>query len=629
MKNYQSAFWGALFCMLFFVGCSKIKSLEDTGNEEYGIGITVDIGGISEEFETLASVPNSVQINNYASPDLTKLISFNDFDAIPSVQDLKPSISSKILIKDKNRLSASTPVNQGVKYYLLLFNDNNGSRGTFRNSYLLTAGQVTTIRIEPGKKYYWMAYSYNTNLDDLPTVTSSNLNVSMGENKDFLFAEGVTNIISATQPTFLSIIFNHMLSRVGIEINARGMFTDDIKALDTDLILSRFKITTPIIGNPREEDLPLKVANFNLLNKNITESSANYSNNTFKIFSFNKPEGDLPKSDSVLTYLYIPPYTNGEFRLNVRLNKLEIELDQEARVLENRSSRIFNYLDNPETSRPIIFSEDVSLLTSGKSVLLKVDLVESPLTINTRGRYELLGIPLIGFNYSVKWARSNLYFKPLDQSYRFQHANVQSNNSNSYFAWGSDRPFEYGKNSDPCLSVYPTGMWRMPNAADFYATIGGAVTDVNLLNILKVNLNLLGLSILGLDFPTPSSRNRTDKFVEYTPDAGNSSFYNSALGVDLNNKLRFNYNGFYLNIGLVENLIGLNLGDFGNVSRIWTSSANVGLLGPVAGVGAISYTGTLAMDYVDASPLNLLNIDLLGINVAKTDLLNIRCVRAQ
>lgn len=609
MKKHTYIIGIGLSCIFFLTNCAKINSVEDIDTEEIGIGLTVNVSGIMDEFELTAFNQKSVFSAKENESNISELITFGDFDAITSVGDLKPSPLSKVLKKDKDKVSLSSPISQGVKFYLVLFEDNNGSRGAFRSADLLTAGEKKTIPVAVGKKYHWVAYSYNSKTDDLPQASASQLSISMGKNRDFLYAKGVTSVISATEPSFLSIIFNHMLTRVGIEINTRGMFAD-IKSAEVEL------------GNTT-----LKVADFNLINENITASSTDYGAGV-KIDQFEYVPNDI-RNDVKVGFLYIPPTTTNLNNFQVQLNKLEIELDNEAKALNN-PTRLFNY---PSATSAPKFTTNLTNLGKGKSKIFKIDLVESPLTVSTTGYHYLLVLPVGYFTHEVKWARSNLYYKPEDDSYRFQHINTPSNNRNSYFSWGSAKPMEYGKNSDPCALVYPQGVWKRPSAADFYATIGGTVTDVNLLNLLKVNLNLIGINLAGLYFPTPASRNKGSNYIEYTPNSGNSSFYNSSLGPDINNKIRFNFNGMYANVGLVENLIELSLGDFGNIARIWTGTANVGLLG-LTGVGAVGYTGlknpVLGSDeYMDASVLNLLNIDALGINVAKTDLYNIRCVRAQ
>ncbi|MCA5005514.1 fimbrillin family protein [Sphingobacterium bovistauri] len=601
--NQKSVIFLYVLCLFSFFSCSKDISETTSGSQEIGIGLTVNVGGIREEFQTIASTVTNHNVKENLASDI---LYYDDFDALASVEDYSHrylSNSAKITSRGKDRIAANSPVQQGVQYYLVLFEDNNGSRGAYMRSDLLTAGQAFTIKVEEGKKYHWIAYSYNSIENDLPQINfMSESTVSMGVNKDFLYASGISGVVSSTNPTFLSIVFDHMLSRVGVEVNTRGMFAD-INELNIELVNTN-----------------LKVANFNLLNQEITASTVEYGENLQLSAMGGVPSS--PRADTKVAFVYIPPYSGSLNNFQVRLRKLTINLDAQAQAL-GHSTRTFEYTS---TNGPV-FTSNLGNLLKGKAKVVKIDLLESPLTISSRGYYYLIVLPVGYFDHNVKWARSNLYHNRLDNSYRFQHINIPSFNRESYFSWGSANPLAYGTNSDPCSLVYPAGVWKMPSATDFYATIGGTVTDINLLNLIKVNLNLLGINLAGIYFPTPSSRNRTATYTEYTPDSGQSTFYNATTDVGINNKIRFNYNGFYANIGLVENLINLNLGEAGNISRIWTSTANVSLLG-LAGVGAVSYSGTALTDYLDASLLNLLNINALGIDVAKTDLNNIRCVRS-
>jgi len=88
-------------------------------------------------------------------------------------------------------------------------------------------------------------------------------------------------------------------------------------------------------------------------------------------------------------------------------------------------------------------------------------------------------------------------------------------------------------------------------------------------------------------------------------------------------------------VSLVEGLITLNLGTTqGKVTGVWTRTQGANLLGLV-GVGAwsyLGYTGSPLLNIgskfgVGSMSANLLNIDLLGLNLVESSLMNVRCVR--
>lgn len=600
----------SLVCLFTISSCKKENKTQIKKDDEL-IGLTVSLGGVYDLLvdDKLSTVANSKGENTLISD--YEITSYADFDAIITQETLRANnLNNRPFSRiDKNKIAVTSPMQRDVRYFLLLYQNNNGSPGEFVRGELLKAGESKTLYVEAGKSYYWIAYSYNSTEDNLPQITSATASttIPMGQNIDFLYAKGVSPTVNPNNPTYLTIVFDHMLARIGVELNTKGMFAD-INSAEIELV-----------------DNYLETQDFNILTGQVVAGTTTSYGKNQKATQFeNLPS--LSDNDRKIAYFYTSR-TSKIPNFKFRLNKLEIKLDAEASALGN-SNRVFTYSSN----QPEFSSSNITPVIRSTKVL-KIDLVESPIAVTTGAEYRLvlglIGIPMP--DITVKWARANLYYHPSDQSYRFQHANVPTTNRNSYFPYGSASPTSYSKDQDPCKLVYPENLWRTASSQDYYALIGGTVNDVNLLNILKVNLNLLGLSIASIKFDGigSSNKNKTATFFEYkSPQSANPFYYidNTTNGKDMNNKIRFNFNGYYLNVGLVQNIIDLNLGDVNNEARLWTNSSNLGLAG-IVNTGAIGYTATKDLDKADISLLNLLDIDLLGLQVIRSNLYNVRCVR--
>lgn len=280
-----------------------------------------------------------------------------------------------------------------------------------------------------------------------------------------------------------------------------------------------------------------------------------------------------PYRDRKVAYLYTADETPFN-TLTVTLTNLVIELD------DNNTNRSFQTLLG---SNPSVFTFSNITPEHGKSYRALINMIESPLTLA-----------------GVRWARANLYYSGGHNPYRFHHTNQHTNARNTYFSFKGIVPSNFGVDGDPCSLVYPTGVWRQasePNFRTLTGTLGfGGETATH-------------GTIGGLGY------------FEYQAATGTAAPYPS-------NNLRFNMNGFGLSLGLVEGIIGINLGStYGNQVHFWTSTHGLDLLG-LAGVGAWYYNGqrTFGVNNINLS-VSLLNITAIGIDVVESSFRNVRCVR--
>ncbi|WP_333888747.1 hypothetical protein [Sphingobacterium siyangense] len=285
---------------------------------------------------------------------------------------------------------------------------------------------------------------------------------------------------------------------------------------------------------------------------------------------------DPSYSDAKIAYIYTA--NNAQSEVKVAVSNLTIRLDD---------GNPRNFTQTANFTFPIT-------PVMGKSYRLLTNLIESPLTIERTAT-------LSGTKYTTQWARQNVYYQAGHNPYRFHHTYKKSADRNSFFSFGSNNPLKAGKDGDPCANVYPAGVWKSPTAQDYYMLVGGGLVP---------------------NFSALSPTYNTD-YTEYTSSTGTEGPYPSK-------NLRFYDNGQYINLGLVEDLINVQLGSTGR-GHYWTGSAGIDLLGLLS-LGAISYetasTGGLFNAPINRTILNIGDIQLLSaLDVVKSNLKNVRCVR--
>jgi len=465
---------------------------------------------------------------------------FEGFDAIVSLKNDNYKTPGSNLVKNvqvKKGLASikATSMDQGKQFRMLIYKTD----GSLYANQLAFAGTALTIDVVKGETYRWVAYSYNEDESVvLPDISDpGNPAISTGEGYDVLYAsDNITIANSGNTP--LGIVFKHVLNRIGVELNTIGMFADLISA----------RISFP--GNY------------------FSKGTLNLNDGTV---SAEEPYSSSPTSSE---FVQAPGYNYGDrnvayfYTANTNIiNPFQVNLDSLTILLDDFSYRTFS----TTSSFNVAFGIPESSL--GKSRTVKIDLIESPLTIA-----------------GIRWGRANLYYQGGHNPYRFHHTYAHKSQRNSYFAFKAHLPESFSlrnQNIDPCGLVYPEGVWRHATSSDFSILVPRART-----------FN----SSAGLGY------------VEYAA-SGTASPYPS-------NNLRINFNGQGLAIDLL-NLVGLNFGTtYGVSAHIWSNTEGSSVL---ISLGGWYYYGNSIASSVN---LQLLNVSLLGgLNVIQTPFKNIRCVR--
>lgn len=120
-----------------------------------------------------------------------------------------------------NRIAATSPMDQGKKYRLLLYKNNEEEPS---NVLEIESREEVVLDVAKGDTYKWYAYSYNE--DTLPALNDTkNPTVEAPINKDLLYASGETTIptTAGNVTQRIDIVFKHKMAQVKVAINGEQL----------------------------------------------------------------------------------------------------------------------------------------------------------------------------------------------------------------------------------------------------------------------------------------------------------------------------------------------------------------------------------------------------------------------
>ena len=576
-----------IFCTLAIMSCDKDNS---QNGEEIPSGqnqLIINVAGVSDQESNNIKSKLSSTSNINTSSHSIELVQSDGFDAVIAIDNNSPLTEAPLIspsgLKATSQIkAASTPLSPNTTYRMYFYK-NNGGTYTFNKSTQFSTGTNSTIQLSNGS-YKWVALSYN-NTDAIPDADASN-NLLLPENKDVIYAtSGTTDIVinNNVTPLSVSIVFNRLYARIAVEVNTLGMFAP---------------INSATIGVTGQNS---KAATVNLLSGALTLAS---SGGTPALATVNFSDFNNNPSRKVAYYYTADPTAQ---TLTISVTDLKIQLD-------NNLERSFGTtaLNQSKSITP----------ERGKTNRFLVGITESALTFGT-----------------VKWSRSNLYYKAGDATpYRFYHTNPQTADPNSFFSFGAHLPrvlANANADEDACALVYPAGLWKIPTTAQLQnitsrGLAGALLGELGLTNVVGIDALVAVQDALAAPVANSTA---TANYAEFTPSAGNNSAYGAATSSV--NRLRFNYNGYMNVLGAIQNLITLDLGNtYGSYNAFWTSNYLFGTL-PGVTIGVKYHLGhttivpiILNREYKAYTTSSAFSIGVLGsISVLNTPLMNIRCVR--
>lgn len=567
-----------ILCLLFlsllctFQSCTKKESGTTAVDNKDGAVLLVSVSGVQDDDIIIANVSKvSTVLESNMEVDGEIVSHEAGFDSRVSVEKSVREDDKEGLIKKASNQAANnqakTKMANGVYYNLMIYR---ASDNALVYNEVMIAGEEKKLVVDAGVAYKWNAHSYNTTVQaDLgikPTLDSPN--VPMGNNQDFLYASGEITV-EAFKPTPLGILFEHKTARIAVELNTMGMFADLDQAelsIDGQLVTRDFNVRT---GTMTGNSSTLSSVGSNVL---VTPPGYGFEDRKF-VYFYTTSTANLPN-------------------LKVKLKSFKIKLDAQA-VGRGVPTREFTNLTSEFTSAN--FAPELQ-----KSKRFKIDLIESPITTVSNELEAIFGEK---DRITTKWARTNVYYVSGHNSYRFHHLNdAPDSNSNAFFAAGAVLPNSYikkdAKFQNPCDSVYPKGVWKQATTRDYDGLVG----------VPRVG-GLLGFA----RDPLPSTF-VAGHYIEYNTTAP------AVVAPYNNNKLRFLLNGSGSGVSLLGNLLTINIAQFGGRAQVWAYNSGNAILD----LGVNHYDGDATNRKIST---NILEISLLGINLVKSNLMNVRCVR--
>jgi len=415
-------FLGTAYFLL--VGCSKQMNTDDAIPKK--TKISVRVVGIDESIKNAQGEAKASAFSKEVSTNEVAELHFAGFDASLSVDHELGTAGGRKMIKSSSRKGASKQVmgavmDPGVKYRLYLYKADN----SFVSSTELTSDVPAEIEVDQDVSYKWYALSYNNSESpaDINPATPTVTSLSLPANKDILYDAGTFTVPTGPTPIDVpvNIVFDHMVSRIGIELNTMGMFADMTSAVVSVTGLSTYSGTFDLASG--------------------TWGTLTAAANGIDWADFVNIEE--PYADRKIAYVYTPS--------TAAINNLTVTMTDLSLKLDDNNVRSFSAL---LAATPSVFTFNVTPVVANDHRLL-VNLIESPLTVG-----------------GVRWGRANLYYQGGHNPYRFHHTYAHSSDRNTFFSFKGLVPQSFGVNGDPCAEVYPAGKWRMPTNNDLMALTG-------------------------------------------------------------------------------------------------------------------------------------------------------------
>lgn len=392
----------------------------------------------------------------------------NDYSSAVQHIDPKSSIQRSFKMASSKQKRSSATVRSGellemeakIKYRFVLFSGTGKSRVVDRD-FELEAGTPISIDVVKGQEYSWVAYSFNTD-EGIPALNVHEPTVETFTDKSLLHASGSFNTNNAGDYD-LPILFAHKLMRFGLRLDSRGIFAkiNDAKAT--------------YVG---PKDLVFSSGKFDVFTGKVTEVLS--TNATRLTMGSSIPLAAIDEEEQIYAAYY---YT---------VDPAALPADFEVDV---------NYISVRFTDSDPKQEFDKVLITSANVERLNFGGFSPALGKASTGA--------LGFAHSgteiggLRWASGNLYYE--DEQYRFRPSDVynyfdfaSAENTNTlvkkytqtdFWYWMSETPSSprslvpsenrawLENQVDPCMKVYPEGLWRVPTKADFDILLNRAIAS--------------------------------------------------------------------------------------------------------------------------------------------------------
>ena len=430
--------------------------------------LQISLKGIEDYVEVdYTTKQSSTTKNSNNTP--TAIHSYAGFDAITSIHIAEPldgnEVTKEATIIKKYAATDTSKLENTVKYRLIFYRTSNN---TIAADQEIKVGDAPNIQLDAGIAYKWIAYSINQ--ATVPAITNNVINKTDIANKDLLYATG--NLTMQYGENYLNITFKRYTTQYVVNVDIRGMF-------------ATFHDNTRVSISNGNIDL-FKTADFNILTGEFqgTPESIKINGTDLKAIT-----AGINDKKSATFYSIISSESALKDALKLNFTPLSIVMD-------------------PENEHPTGLLREFA----ATSVDLKHEALSVP---STRGRRYIINAMLVESAIKVgtattEWARSNLWYSAnnITGAYRFRvspHQRDISKDSEGYISdekdlWKFNTTTPDGTSQtngfDPCRSVYPNNLWKLPSQIDFENL--SPLTDIYLVNRNDLKTGLEANLIIGL-----------------------------------------------------------------------------------------------------------------------------------
>ncbi|MCL7986349.1 hypothetical protein M8998_00180 [Sphingobacterium sp. lm-10] len=222
-KIKLTTYFSCVLSILLITSCAKNKQIDL--HTEPNI-VTVLVGGITNpevnsQISARAAVASPESANHQNVPFHSNIENAEMSMELECLDRSQNFYDSELVNTTTYSRSATSPMQQGVKFWIALYNT---TTKRYEHSVQGTSGTPLSLAIVRGQDYEWWAYSYNST-ESIPEVNPENPIIETTTDKPLLYAKGKINF-SNSGDNRLAILFINQLKQIRIDVDTRGLFGD-------------------------------------------------------------------------------------------------------------------------------------------------------------------------------------------------------------------------------------------------------------------------------------------------------------------------------------------------------------------------------------------------------------------
>ena len=354
-KNRYSQFLNSgliVLTLLMSFGCKKemdSSSVDGTAQLLFNVsGVNTLAANNGNNKLSISKVASAQPSSNYMNLSDQVGVMYSAHEVYNDIPLANSSSASKI--NGKMAALTTSPVDNGIKYRILVYNNDTG---VLVNVVDATVGVTASVSVEAGVNYMWYAYSYNATDGLLPLVFNGGDPIlDVLPNNEILWAQSASPVTATALPIDLTINFMHKVAELAIEIktdNLYGALEEITATFDEDYFYAGI---------------------LNIKTGTLTRSTSAFDSPVLTIGDFKA----VSSADSTTYRAYI--YTAHETPLtNIKLiiKSLKIKMDNgESKVLLTTSQTpkeiVFNF-QTPAIDKSHVASVDLRYTIATKKIL--------------------------------------------------------------------------------------------------------------------------------------------------------------------------------------------------------------------------------------------------------------------